>query len=216
MGIWIAIYAAVVATASALWQAVVWWLERRPNIRVSTFIVSLVPATPRPANEPDEWIRSLPWRLQIEVLNLGRSTVRIGSVDVETNRSEVGYEAWKSVEWGLPWVLEPGDERVVALTDEQAGKLETGQELVIVVATTAGAHFTDTLVVGKQGMQLVAMTRAGFSDLAPDSSGRFYTAQHSVFGSIDDDDPLQAFLRRGLGMRSETEEEPSDDDVPQK
>lgn len=47
-GEWIAVYGAVVATGVAAWQAITYWVEHRPKVRVSSFLMTLVPG-PKPA-----------------------------------------------------------------------------------------------------------------------------------------------------------------------
>lgn len=91
-GDWIAVYGAVVATGVAAWQAIAYWVEHRPKVRLSSFLITLVPEMkPAPATDTKAWLLTLPWRLQIEVLNLGRSAVAIGRIDVRTKRTESGY-----------------------------------------------------------------------------------------------------------------------------
>lgn len=136
--------------------------------------------------------------MQIEVLNLGRSAVAVGRIEVRTKRTESGYTSWSSLDWDLPWELAPGEERVIALTDDEAGELDDGQELRIEVRTTSGREFTDTLVVGSKGMHLVVTPHRGFVELVQETDAKFYTAQHSVFGAGGGTDPLMQFLERGL------------------
>lgn len=210
-GDWIAVYGAVVATVVAAWQAITYWQERRPKVRVSSFLMTLVPELkPPPDTDTKAWLRTLPWRLQIEVLNLGRSDVTIGRIDVRTKRTESGYTSWSSRDWDLPWVLAPGEERGIALTDEEGGDLDDGQELLVEVQTTSGRGFTDTLVVGGKGMHLVTTPLEGFVELVQETDARFYTAQHTVFGAGAGDDPLMRFLERGLN--SEQDRAPTEDE----
>jgi hypothetical protein len=198
-GDWIAIYGAVVATCVAAWQAATYWAETRPKIRVGTFLMTLMIEAKPPADaDPKAWIRTLPWRLQIEVLNLGRSSATIGSIEVRTKQSESGSTSWSSLDWDLPWTLAPGEERMIELTDLEAGLLEDGQELLVEVRTTTGRSFTDTVTVGGEGLHLVVTPRKGFVELAQQTDSRFYTAERHIFGAGSANDPLVRFLDRGL------------------
>lgn len=195
-GDWIALYAAVVATLAVGWQATTQLLERRPKVRVSWFLLRLAADEP-PDSGVEEWLIGQPWLLQIEVLNVSASrSVRISRISIRTEQTEQGYEVWESTRWALPWLLEAGEDRIVALADQEAGDLRSGQHLVAEVSLSDGRTFTsDAIVVGAKGagLQLVATASPGAVGLT-DPSDRYYVARHRVFGSAEGD--LFDFVQR--------------------
>ena len=193
----IALYGAVVATAVAIWQWISYRSERRPNLSVNTHLMSLVAGVPPEGLDPKEWVYTLPWRLQIEVLNRGRSDVKVGRIEVRTNETASGYDSWSSLDWGLPWNLTSGDERIVDLTDEQGGPLKAGQVISVIVTSTTGKEFTaNDVVVGQPGQHFAVVGGSSITQLVEGSRDQVYVARHSVFGSSDPDDALDRFLAR--------------------
>jgi hypothetical protein len=201
----VAIYAAVVSTAVGAWEVYSWRLEHRNELRVSAHILRAITRLPPKEANPEEWINTVPWRLQIEVVNSGRSTVKVRRVEVKTNASSGGYEVWTSNDWGLPWTLERGDERAADLTDAEAGDLARGQELLIRVITTTGQEFTHTLIVGGLN-QYVTVPGSLFTGMTKHlGADEMFVAQHSVFGGNDSDDPVVRFLERAQERQEEPE-----------
>jgi hypothetical protein len=140
---WIALYAAVVATGSLAWQVASRILDRRPRLRVNaslTFFIADETATQELAKDLS-LIAHQPWRLQLDVLNIGHSEVRISRAYFNTLRTPGSIAAWAPQRWELPWLLQSGEEHSAFITDDDAGELVMGQEFVAIVVTTRGTEF---------------------------------------------------------------------------
>src|SRR5208283_4424475 len=102
---WIALYAAGIGTAAFVWQWITYISAHRPNIQIDIMLMHFL----RTLDDADAHKKSSEitghWRIQIEILNLGRSPVRIGAVAIETNPRSSGFDRWESANWDLPWLL---------------------------------------------------------------------------------------------------------------
>jgi hypothetical protein len=168
-GGWIALYAAIVGTASLGWQVWTHWVERRPKLRLEVTFTWLLP-NEEAVEQVEHALASLfkqPWRLDADVLNVGRSAAHVGRLSFETCRKSDSVSHWTSRSWDLPWVLEPGEARTVFLTDDDAGEVQPDQTFVAVAVTTGGVHFrSESVNLGTpEGMGhgvLVAMNGPSF------------------------------------------------------
>jgi hypothetical protein len=184
---WIALYAAIVATAAFGWQAVTYVMGRRAKLRVDLVLLHFLETEEQQreaASRPTTI--STPWRLQIEVHNFGRSPVRVRELQIETNRGSSGYEVWLSSDWALPWVLEPGEDRTVFLTDDDVGVLTQGQELHAEAHTPKKTFSSPTLRIGERGPvhELVVVPERRFRELARVTGveDRFFTMRVTEYG----------------------------------
>jgi hypothetical protein len=183
-GDWIALYAAVVATGALGWSAATYLVGRRPKLRVRLGVVYFV-ERPDAARDLGDVLGD--WRTEVEVVNVGHSTVHVASAGLQTNRGPNGVDVWTSSAWDLPWRLEPSEERVVFLTDEDAGQLTLGQELQASVTTTHGVHFeSEPFRVGSGGSrELVTLPETELRRMLgnlPGFEDRTYTMRLHEFG----------------------------------
>src|SRR4051812_17973767 len=109
-GDWIAVYAAVVGTAALGYELLESVLARRPRVQVSFMLTHrvLTGDDARVMATRPETIAT-PWEIGVEVLNAGRAQVQVAAVRISTSREEFGMDVWTSRDWGLPWVLDPGE-----------------------------------------------------------------------------------------------------------
>jgi hypothetical protein len=184
-GNWIALYATIVSTAALAWQAAVRVRERRLRLRVRVGLVHLLGEEDIQAclAKPDV-IFDAAWFLEGTVLNLGYTPVRITDVSFETGHGSNGLVSWTSGDWGLPWVLEPGEERPFRLSHEEVGEgIARGTCFVAYVATSRGKHFrSKELVVGAESPdadELVAFPH----EHAPNGADKFFTMQVRDFAA---------------------------------
>jgi hypothetical protein len=186
-GAWVALYAAVVATGALAWQAATYVLDRRPRLRVEIALIYFLRSAEDTPSIAGETI-SGDWRLQADILNLGRSTARISDVQFEARGERPGLDVWTSVDWRLPWVLRPGEERQVFLTDDEVGTLTRGRELIARVKTSIGRDFvSETLRVGAEGTgtQLITVPAEGLwrmANAAGLDENDFYIMRVTEFG----------------------------------
>lgn len=184
---WIALYAAGVGTAALLWQGATYYAAGRPKLRVRMMLVHFIEDPVKLRDALSEIVQS-EWRIEVTVLNVGRSPARISGVAIETNRSSSGLEGWTSSQWDLPWTLEPAEERCVFLTDDDGEPLTSGQDLTAAVTTTTGESFeSEPLRVGVPGPvhELVSFREEHLSELLSnldDAEKRIYTYRVQEFG----------------------------------
>jgi hypothetical protein len=192
-GDWIALYAAIVGTAALGWQTVTYVFEHRPKLRVHLMLLHYLATAEEQAEAATMPATiSTPWRLQIEVHNVGRSAVRVNQLRIETNRGSTGFDVWMSSDWGLPWMLDPGEERMVFLTDDDAGALARGQELHAEARTPKKEFASPKLRVGEPGPahELVMVPEESFRELAriTGAEGRYFTMRVHEYGGGSDRD----------------------------
>lgn len=139
---WIALYAAIVATVSVVWQIWTRWIERRPKLRVRASFIWFLP-TRKAVEEVQRDLSALfnQWRLEAQVLNLGRTAAHVDRFSFEARRGTDSVTHWTSPSWKLPWVLEPGEERTVDVTDADVSEVLPGHRLVARAVTTGGDEF---------------------------------------------------------------------------
>lgn len=193
-GDWIALYAATVATAAVAWQAVIHVAERRPKLRVRIALLHFLTNDGQLWSSPNsvDWIYEGEWRLEAQILNFGRGSVRVSGVSFQTLSAPDGWQEWTSSEWGLPWVLEAGDERTVCLTDDDAGALTPGQEFIANVNTPHDKRFrSEPVTVGEngRGLSLVVIPAALVDRLGVDIKREFRTVEFRNFGPGGDRQP---------------------------
>jgi hypothetical protein len=187
-GNWIALYAAVVGTASLAWQAITYVLKRRPKIQIAMMLMRFVLTRDDAlAVDPDANVGGH-WRIQIEILNQGRSPVRIREVYVETNHDDSGFDSWRSGEWGLPWLLDSLEEKTIYLTSDEVGELARGQQIHAKVTTTSGKDFySEILEVGGAEDNLVVMPREHFEEIVlaiqPEGRPQFWGPRIQAVGT---------------------------------
>ena len=137
---WIALYAAIVGTAALAWQGVTYLTERRPKVRINLRLLH-IRMTKEDQEKAGTDIIDYPWWLMIEIVNFGKSPVRISNVVIETTSNEKTLSKWSLKRWNLPWLLESSEKKDVSITNADAGTLIRGQELCAVVTTMTGVKF---------------------------------------------------------------------------
>jgi hypothetical protein len=164
---WIALYAAIVGTAAFSWQSFTYVSERRPKLRVEIMLMHYILTMEEAVALQNVTKVTGRWRIQIEILNLGRSPVRISQVSVVTNHDPSGFDSWQSGSWNLPWLLDTGDEKMIFLTSDEVGDLNIGQQIHARVTTTTGKEFlSETLGVGtKNSHEVVVMPQKHLSEV---------------------------------------------------
>lgn len=146
-GDWVATYAAVVATVGLGWQVVTYVLGHRPKVKVRLVLVFLAETM----EDSQSLLAGRPtarWQADLRVLNVGRVPAWVDAVAVSR---AVGGEAgpmtsWRSEEWELPWVLEPGESREVTVHSDDAGPLAAKDVLTGHAHLASGAHFRSSAI----------------------------------------------------------------------
>jgi hypothetical protein len=183
----IALYAAIVGTAALAWQATVYLTERRPKIRVNANLLHIL-MTRDEQRKVFEQIVDYPWQLMIGIVNIGKYSVRIENMEIETNRSEKDVDVWRLKRWHLPWLLDSGETKEISVTNEDVGALARAQELRVKITTSTGKKFYSRLIqVNKGGAAMIPVK--DYEELLqaiPESERPAFTQKLHLFGFDDE------------------------------
>ncbi|MFE0435343.1 hypothetical protein ACFW2K_10310 [Streptomyces nigra] len=122
---WISIYAAVVATAAFVWQALTYWDAKRPKITLSAAHVIIAQTQ---AAENAYWAAregrdfssdDLAWIIYVWIVNAGRSRVHLRKLQI-AQQGESSSRSWSGDEAvDFPLWLEPGESLQLSFTHEE-------------------------------------------------------------------------------------------------
>lgn len=178
-GDWIAVYAALVATAAFAWQSLTYWRSRIPNLILSTepaIIISNDQAAKAYLNIHSgmkaEVVPGLEWYFDLRIFNRGSAKVQITGLRVsQANESRaLGWDAGGRL--GLPLWLESGEEQLIRFTDDDLESATLAKALTITVQTSGQKEFTtscnmtdpDGLIISPYRMFADVVNKAGFSE----------------------------------------------------
>jgi hypothetical protein len=123
-GDWIAVYAAIVATAAFAWQSVTYWRARLPNldlkIEPAVIIVNEDGAKSLAELYHGRMVKPLgiEWFFDLRITNRGRGRVQVTGIQIaqDTSFGRLGWDAARRAD--LPLWLEPGEEQLFRFTDD--------------------------------------------------------------------------------------------------
>jgi hypothetical protein len=156
--IWIAGYAALVATASLAWQLVRHFRERKPRLRVTGFVNHFITkwedneALVQAKTDP-ELAKRLQWRVDVEVYNEGDSGVQMDRVTVrQPFTAGGGSRNLELLPTGEPHYLESHRSAALHMTDEDdAAQLDHMSEMHATVTIADGTVFESQPFGGEHG-----------------------------------------------------------------
>ena len=162
IGDWIAGYAAVVATVAVIWQAMTYWLARRPRLTLQFEPVIFVKSRQgqrsllavfegRSANATD-----INWFFDLRLMNEGRSRIQITGLSISQANS-AGARYWDATSrFGNGTWLEPGETDSYRFTDTDLADSSLGEPFRVIVRTSPDRRFeiTAKLIDGKTAIAL--------------------------------------------------------------
>lgn len=138
----LAVYGAALATVTAAWSAINELRTRRPRVRVSGMLsvsvddhdqISTLTNAVATGGSPD-----LPWRIEIDIVNVGRADAEISTVFVR-QQTEQGARTWRPNS-GLPRTLKADQGARLVISGRDARVL-SGTPLTAVAETASGRRF---------------------------------------------------------------------------
>lgn len=162
IGDWIAGYAAVVATVAVVWQAMTYWLARRPRITLRFEPVIFVKSRQgqrsllavfegQTVNAAD-----VNWFFDLRLINEGRSRIQITGMSISQARS-TGARNWDATSrLGNGIWLEPGETISYRFTNTDLDESSLREPFRVIVHASPNRIFaiTATLIDGKTAIAM--------------------------------------------------------------
>jgi hypothetical protein len=163
----IAIYAAVLSTATGSWQVLMYWDTRRPKLLIRCRggltieneehlrkFAALLLAQPQD-------ITGLPWWLTVEIVNAGRAKVQLRTLNVYQHSGASG-KGWNvSEKAAMPRWLDPGEALAIGLNHDEMRDANPGSTFDVAVDTGVGRSFrADFSILDRGSETYVTMTSA--------------------------------------------------------
>ncbi|WP_422752263.1 hypothetical protein [Micromonospora sp. WMMD708] len=147
----VAIYGALVATASAAWQLVTYWQGNKPRLVITGSSFVFIDGEAE-ANVFDRALKTdgksdhgPPFLIEIEIRNTGRVKVQLSRLLVSQLDGEKGAD-WDLGPWAeLPLWLEPGEAVTFPLTAKELAEFSFTARAQVVVRASTGRLFKHRL-----------------------------------------------------------------------
>lgn len=178
-GDWIAVYAALVATAAFAWQSLTYWRSRKPNLTLSAEPAIIIGNEQAAkvclsihSGKEAQIVPGLEWYFDLRIFNRGSAKVQITGLRVsQTGETRaLGWDAGRRLR--LPLWLESGEEQSIRLTDDDLEGASLTEALTITVQASGHKEFAascnmtdpDGIIISPYGLFADIVNKAGVGE----------------------------------------------------